>query len=174
MENNVVKNNSKGYGYNYASLSDIANQGFVIPKMKTGTENGKEYVFYKDGEEWIRGAEIIIPESKGMNKAQLFGSALTYARRYTTLMALQLSCDDDKQIEDIKSDGTKKTGATQDIKSEGNKKPGVAQMCIEIEKMYSTLEISKILEHYQKMSFSELDYGILEKYYRSRNEKQAK
>ena len=106
-----VKNNSKGYGYNYASLSDIAIQGFEIPKMKTGTDGGKDYVYYYDKElnEWIQGAEIVVPEAKGMNKAQLYGSALTYARRYTTLMALQLCCGDDNIIEDLTQDGDRKT-----------------------------------------------------------------
>ena len=54
----IVKNERQARNYTYASLADIAKQGFEIPKMKTGTENNKEYVFYKDGEEWIRGAEI--------------------------------------------------------------------------------------------------------------------
>lgn len=107
----IVKNNSKGYGYNYASLSDIANQGYEIPKMKTESQDGKEFVFYYDSDlrEWIRGAEIVIPESKGMNKAQLYGSALTYARRYTTLMALCLCCGDDDIIEDLNNDGERKS-----------------------------------------------------------------
>lgn len=105
---NIVANTSKAYGYNYASLGDIAAQGFKIPKMKTGSENGKEYVFYYDTEikEWIRGAEIVVPENivsrdgkNKMNSAQLYGSALTYARRYTTLMALSLVCDEDKKLE---------------------------------------------------------------------------
>lgn len=98
---NIVVNASKAYGYNYASLSDIANQGFTIPKMKTGTENGKEYVYYFDTEinDWIRGAEIVIPEMKGSNDAQRYGSAITYARRYTCHLALQLACDEDKKIE---------------------------------------------------------------------------
>lgn len=110
LKNNIVKNSSKGYGYNYASLSDIANQGFEIPKMITRCDeiNHKEYVYYynKELKEWLRGAEIVVPENvvnkdgkKKMNSAQLYGSALTYARRYTTLMALQLACDDDKNIE---------------------------------------------------------------------------
>ena len=30
----IVANTSKAYGYNYASLGDIALQGFKIPKMK--------------------------------------------------------------------------------------------------------------------------------------------
>lgn len=107
---NIVVNDSKGYGYNYASLGDIAKQGFNIPKMKTGTELEKEYVYYYDEEikEWVRGAEIVIPENiinkdgkNKMNSAQLYGSALTYARRYTTLMALQLASDDDNNIENI-------------------------------------------------------------------------
>ena len=61
----IVANTSKAYGYNYASLGDIALQGFKIPKMKTGTENLKEYVYYYDEEikEWIRGAEIVVPEN---------------------------------------------------------------------------------------------------------------
>ena len=101
MSDNIVANKSKAYGYNYASLGDIAAQGFTIPKMKTGTEDGKEYVYYYDAEikEWIRGAEIVVPLMKNMNVAQQYGSALTYARRYTTLMALSLVCDEDKELE---------------------------------------------------------------------------
>lgn len=111
-KNNIVVNDSKGYGYNYASLSDIAKQGYKIPKMKIDTDENthKDYFYYYDEEfkQWLRGAEIVIPESKSMNKAQLYGSALTYARRYTTLIALQLATDDDKDIEDLNKDGTKK------------------------------------------------------------------
>ena len=100
-KNNVVANKSKAYGYNYASLGDIALQGFQIPKMKTGTEEGKEYVYCYDPElkEWIRGAEIVIPQMKSMNEAQRYGSALTYARRYSVLMFLGLVCDEDKKLE---------------------------------------------------------------------------
>lgn len=100
-EKNVVANKSKAYGYNYASLGDIANQGFEIPRMKTGTENDREYVYCYDKEtkEWIRGAEIVIPQMKSMNTAQMYGSALTYARRYSVLMYLGLVCDEDKKLE---------------------------------------------------------------------------
>lgn len=109
QNNNIVKAESKASKYNYASLSDIAKQGFQIPLMKTGTEGGKEYVYYaySDSMEWIRGAEIVVPSpilnrdgKPAMNEAQLYGSALTYARRYTTMMALCLACDDDKNLED--------------------------------------------------------------------------
>ena len=99
---NIVATESKAYGYNYASLSDIAKQGFTIPKMKTATDtNGKDYVYYYDTElkEWIRGSEIIIPEMKGMNASQKYGAGITFARRYTCHLALQLACDDDKKVE---------------------------------------------------------------------------
>lgn len=107
---NVVVNASKGYNYSYASLGDIAYQGFKLPKMKTGNDNNKEYVYYYDEDlkEWIRGAEIVIPDGRGMNKAQLYGASLSYARRYTTLMAMSLACLDDKTIEELNADGTKK------------------------------------------------------------------
>lgn len=98
---NIVVTNSKAYGYNYASLSDIAKQGFEIPKMKTGTEEGKEYVYYFDKElnEWIRGAEIVVPEMRGSNSAQKYGASITYARRVTCQLALSLASADDQELE---------------------------------------------------------------------------
>lgn len=97
--NNVVISSSEGYGYSYASLADIAKQGYTIPLMKTGTENDKEYVYWKENDEWLRGAQIVMPSMKNSNDAQLYGAALTYARRYTTLMANCLATDDDTNIE---------------------------------------------------------------------------
>lgn len=160
MEKKVIKNNSKGYGYNYASLADIVNQGYDLPKMKTGTEDGREYVYYKDGEEWIRGAEVVVPEGK-MNKAQLYGSALTYARRYTTLMALQLASDDDVTVENLNPNGTKKM----------SKPTSKADLCIAIEKLYTEAEVVKLLNYYKKTSLSELDEEILNKYFDDRSGK---
>ena len=141
----VVSNSSQGYGYNYAALSDIAMQGFEIPKMKTGTEGEREYVFYYDPEikEWIRGAEIVLPDSKGMNKAQIYGSALTYARRYTTLMALSLACEDDKKIEALKADGTKKTEADMTIDKNQFARLKAMYTADEIKAMVKELGISK-------------------------------
>lgn len=100
-ENNIVVNSSKAYGYNYASLGDIAMQGFKIPKMKTGTDNNKDYVYYYDTElnEWVRGAEIVIPEMKGSNSAQRYGASITYARRVTAIMCLGLATAEDCELE---------------------------------------------------------------------------
>lgn len=151
----IVKNNSKGYGYNYASLSDIANQGHTIPKMTTGTDEftHKDYVYYLDGDKWLRGAEIVIPEGKGMNKAQLYGSALTYARRYTVLMALGLCCDDDTVVENLNADGSKKASSMP--KNDKIK---------EIESLFTKDEINQILVNYKAKNLLEIEDSILDKY----------
>jgi hypothetical protein len=168
MENKIVANQSKAYGYNYASLSDIVNQGFEIPKMKTGTEDGKEYVYYLDKElnEWIRGAEIVIPENivnangkNKMNKTQLYGSALTYARRYTCHLALQLACDDDKKVE-----------------TEAPKKSGIFDMSLadEFRALYSQEDQARILKGLNIKTAEEIGEADLQKYIIfKKNEKQT-
>lgn len=168
MENKIVSNQSKAYGYNYASLSDIVNQGFEIPKMKTGTEEGKEYVYYLDKElnEWIRGAEIVIPENivsangkNKMNKTQLYGSALTYARRYTCHLALQLACDDDKKVE-----------------TQAPKKSGIFDMSLadEFRTLYTQEEQTRILKGLNVQAAEDIAETDLQKYIAfKRNEKQT-
>lgn len=151
MADKIIKTESKAYGYNYASLTDIVKQGFELPKMKTGTENEKEYVYYYDKEikEWIRGAEIVVPQMKSMNAAQQYGSALTYARRYTTLMALSLTSGDDSNLE-----------TTEKVFDEPNKK----DLVNEFTKLYSNEEQSKILNGYKILSAMDLETEVLKKY----------
>ena len=99
----IVKSESKAYGYNYASLADIVNQGFKLPVMETRNVDGETFMGWLDDKgEWHQGAPLIVPEMKGMNAAQAMGSALTYARRYTAQMALGLACDDDAKLEKTK------------------------------------------------------------------------
>lgn len=106
----IVKSESKAYGYNYASLADIVNQGFKLPVMETRNIEGETFMGWLDDQgNWHQGAPLIVPEMKGMNAAQAMGSALTYARRYTAQMALGLACDDDAKLEKSK-DGPKATG----------------------------------------------------------------
>lgn len=98
-ESKIVKTNSKAYSYNYASLADIAEQGFEIPKMRISVHGSGDYVEYFDGTDWQLGAKIVIPEMKGSNEAQRYASAVTYARRVTTQLALALACQDDQDVE---------------------------------------------------------------------------
>ena len=153
---NIVSKGTEGYGYKYASLGDIAKQGFTIPKMKTATENEREYIYYFDTDikEWIRGAEIVIPEGKGMNKAQLYGSALTYARRYTALLALQLACDLDENIENLDANGEMKTG--KNYKTNSEPKKATANQINYVKSLYS--EHDKLLKWAGVTKFEDLTY----------------
>lgn len=71
------------------------NYGFI-------EENGETVI----KSEWIRGARVVIPkqaegakDNKTMNDAQLYGSAITYARRYTAMLFFGIACDDDDKLE---------------------------------------------------------------------------
>ena len=154
---NIVTNDSKAYGYNYASLSDIAKQGFKIPKMKTGTENDKEYVYYYDDElkEWIRGAEVVIPDMRGSNQAQRYGSAITYARRYTCHLALQLACDDDKKVE---------TQQPSEIFDEPTPASNLKALANRFRQLYSVEEQARILNGLKLKKAEEIGIVDLQKY----------
>lgn len=103
VDKQIVKSESKAYGYNYASLADIVNQGFKLPVMETRNIDGEIFMGWLDDENvWHQGAPLIVPEMKGINAAQAMGAALTYARRYTAQMALRLACDDDAKLEKTK------------------------------------------------------------------------
>lgn len=107
----LVGNKSNGYNYKYTSLGDLVLAGVELPPMRVAVlvdgeqtpimANGQpiEYVEAYIGNEWQRGARIVIPSGNKMNEAQLYGSALTYARRYTALTLLGIACDDDNKIE---------------------------------------------------------------------------
>ena len=100
-ENNdqIVKNASKGYNYKYSNLADLARAGVEIPPMRTERVDGYEYVFAKVGNEWIQGARVVGLTTNGMNPAQAYGAALTYARRYTVQLVQAIACDDDDALE---------------------------------------------------------------------------
>lgn len=150
----IIKNNSNGYGYKYASLSDIAEQGVELPKMKTGTENGREYIFYYDTDlkDWVRGAAIVVPENKGMNAAQLYASAVTYARRVTVQLARSLACSDDAIIEDTTADG--------DLKTE----PKATEKQVNyIKQLYSPEKQAEICKYYKVDQLTELSMNDAKK-----------
>lgn len=100
-ENNkqIIKNASKGYNYKYSNLADLARAGVEIPPMRTERVDGYEYVFAKVGNEWIQGARVVELTTNGMNPAQAYGAALTYARRYTVQLVQAIACDDDDALE---------------------------------------------------------------------------
>ena len=121
----ILGNKSTGYNYSYTSLSDIVIAGYDLPPMRVAvlTNDAGEPVIVDgapveyievlrqtemnaDGriicEHWTRGARVVLPKgakNNSMNDAQLYGSAITYARRYTAMMMFGIACDDDDKLE---------------------------------------------------------------------------
>lgn len=101
----ILNKNKEGYGYCYTDLAEI-HRYLEENKMKYYQEietiDGNDYVLtyrYIDGkweEKPKRGCRIVNATLSGKsNPAQEQGSALTYARRYSLLMAFGLATDDD-------------------------------------------------------------------------------
>lgn len=78
---------------------------YIEVQKKIGIFHGDDGTIETDCE-WIRGARVVIPkqaegakDNKTMNDAQLYGSAITYARRYTAMLFYGIACDDDDKLE---------------------------------------------------------------------------
>lgn len=111
----IINKNANGYGYKYTDLAEIHNYLESINSryiQKIERLDGDDYIFTKRcfnnvwDEEWIQGSRVVQATLTGIhNPAQEQGSALTYARRYSLLMAYGLATEDDdatslsKQIE---------------------------------------------------------------------------
>ena len=98
----TIRKNSQGYGYRYTDLAEIHRH-----MEETGLRYYQE-VETVDGEDFIithildasdklirkcRGCRVV--KVSGKNPAQDYGSALTYARRYSLLLAFGLATADD-------------------------------------------------------------------------------
>lgn len=107
MEKTTLKKNKQGYGYKYTELAEIhkyleENNMRYYQTIETCELNGCDYIMtyrFIDGK-WEdkpkRGCKITDATLQGVkNPAQEQGSALTYARRYSLLMAFGLATEDD-------------------------------------------------------------------------------
>ena len=99
-----IKKNAEGYGYKYTDLAEIHNylEGHNITyTQEIEVIDGNDYIVTTpiiDGVEQkpIRGCRVTQATLSGIkNPAQEQGSALTYARRYSLLMAFGLATTDD-------------------------------------------------------------------------------
>lgn len=103
METTVSKN-KQGYGYKYTDLAQIHEY------LESNNMRYYQYIERIDGEDYVmtvkivdekeqqplRGCRVVNATLSGKsNPAQEQGSALTYARRYSLLMAFGLATDDD-------------------------------------------------------------------------------
>ena len=101
---NIVNKNKDGYGYKYTDISEIhrfLEQNNMSYYQYIDRIDGDDYIMTVkiiDGKEQpaIRGSRVVQATLSGIkNPAQEQGSALTYARRYSLLMAFGLATDDD-------------------------------------------------------------------------------
>ena len=107
MEKTTLKKNKDGYGYKYTELAEIhkyleENNMRYYQTIETSELNGCDYIMtyrFIDGkweEKPKRGCKVTDVTLQGVkNPAQEQGSALTYARRYSLLMAFGLATEDD-------------------------------------------------------------------------------
>lgn len=107
MKKTTLTKNKEGYGYKYTELAEIhkyleENGMKYYQTIETNEHNGKDYIMtyrFIDGEwetEAKRGCQVVDATLSGIkNPAQEQGSALTYARRYSLLMAFGLATEDD-------------------------------------------------------------------------------
>lgn len=103
MGNKITKN-AQGYGYKYTDIAEIHNwleeQGYQYQQY-VEVIDGNDYIVtipIIDGEEQppMRGCRIVTAPLNGKNNpAQEQGAAITYARRYSLLMAFGLATTDD-------------------------------------------------------------------------------
>lgn len=117
----IIEKNANGYGYKYTDLAQIhrllEKNGLSYQQFIEPHENGNDYIMTilinEKGEksEPIRGCKIPDATLSGKsNPAQEYGSAITYARRYSLLMAYGLATtDDDAESLTVKKKVTKET-----------------------------------------------------------------
>lgn len=104
MASTTLKKGSQGYGYKYTDIAEIhewlESQGITYYQYIEPID-GNDYIYTVpiiNGEEKAprRGCKVIIAAlSNKSNPAQEQGSGITYARRYSLLMAFGLATDDD-------------------------------------------------------------------------------
>lgn len=101
---NIVNKNQDGYGYKYTDIAEIhryLEQNNMSYYQYIDRIDNDDYVMTVkiiDGQEKepLRGCRVVNATLSGIkNPAQEQGSALTYARRYSLLMAFGLATDDD-------------------------------------------------------------------------------
>ena len=104
MSNGMLKKTSAAYNYKYCDLAEIhkyLEENDMRYYQYINTEDGDDFIYTVpiiNGEERParRGCRVVdAPLSGKSNPAQEQGSAITYARRYSLLMAFGLATEDD-------------------------------------------------------------------------------
>lgn len=150
MAETTLRKNANGYNYKYTDLAEI--HGYLESRgwsyyQYIDVIDGNDYIMtvcIKDGKEETpkRGCRVVQATLKGTNNpAQEQGSAITYARRYSVLMAFGLCTTDDDaacmstpKVELSKADLINKVEALADTKG------------VPIEEIFEMAHISDLTE----------------------------
>ena len=98
----TIRKNSQGYGYRYTDLAEIHRHMEEVGLryyQEVETVDGEDFIIthiLDEADKLIRkcrGCRVV--KVSGKNPAQDYGSALTYARRYSLLLAFGLATADD-------------------------------------------------------------------------------
>lgn len=159
MEKTTLKKNKDGYGYKYTELAEIhkyleENNMKYYQEIETSELNGCDYIMtyrFIDGK-WEdkpkRGCKVVDATLQGVkNPAQEQGSALTYARRYSLLMAFGLATEDDDAQSLSKPKANEKQVATE------------RQLNL-LKQIYVGDNLTKLLEKYNLKDLSEMPFEL--------------
>ena len=171
----TINKDSKGYGYNYASLDNIV--AIITPFLKennlgfTHTFDGTDIIctlFNTEGDSIT--SKLTLPEEKPkltkdgketLTSSQLLGVAITYARRYTLTAILGLVTDED-------TDGVAKTPPVKQNSSQGqNSSDDKPWLNVNSE------QFAKVLEQVSNYSADDLVRLARKKYKLSKDTEQA-
>jgi len=158
----IIKKNADGYGYKYTDLAQIhrllEENGLSYQQFIEPHENGNDYIMTvmidENGtkSEPVRGCKIPNATLLGKsNPAQEYGSALTYARRYSLLMAYGLATTDD--------DAESLTRPEED-KIDINEKIGAEKAKILADVINDTgRSVDEIMQYYKVDTLKDLTFG---------------
>ena len=166
----AVGKDSKGYGYEYASLPEVCNKVYplmneadlsvsqILDESMAGGPAMTTIIMHESGQ-WISGTYPLAEAGmKGVNSAQQFGAAITYARRYGLLAVLGIPvADDDAACLSEKPDNKSKPAGN---KSKA-KEPTVGELASALNAATSMTEVKGVWAQVEKMSMSDDDRAYL-------------
>ena len=165
-----IKKDQKGYNYKYADINSIlevirpilSKHEIAIVQMPIFDNDRlvlQTLMAHSSGESIEFKTPILLEESKGMNKAQSFGSATSYARRYALVSCLSLEMEDD----DGRGAGTYKPSISMNSPSASTISEPQKKRLFALAKNLSKTEVETILKKHGFESSKDITRDAYEK-----------